>query len=173
MKSLKSLIAIALTAAVVAFAAGCGNYTMADQYRSGISTVFVPIRTRGQKVYRRDLEQRLTEAIVKRIELDTPYKIVAKGRADTVLRGKIKLIEQRELSSNPATGRPAELEITFTLAFTWQDLRSGKVLVDHANFRVVDSYIPPEPIGEDFFQGSEAVINRIAHRVVETMEADW
>ena len=175
MKTLRTSISIfcVLLGLAVVVCPGCGNYTMKDQYRPGIKTVFVPIWTRGPRVFRRDLEQPLSEALVKRIELDTPYKTTTKDRADTELRGKIKLIEQRVLSTNPETGSPRELEVTFTLAFTWKDLRNGEVIVERPDFKISDNYIPHCPIGEDFFQGSEAVINRIARRIVETMEAPW
>jgi len=173
MKTLASSTLISCVLVWLAVVPGCGNYTIKDQYRQGVKTVFVPIWTRGPKVYRRDLEQRLSEAIVKRIELDTPYKTTTKDRADTELRGKITLIEQRVLSKNPETGEARELEVTFTLAFAWKDLRSGEVLAEDSNFKVSDNYIPHPPIREDFFQGSEAVINRVARRIVETMEVPW
>jgi len=152
---------------------GCGNYTMKNQYRTGIDTVYVPMWTRGRDVYRRGIEMRLTKAIVQRIEMDTPYKVTAKERADTELTGQIKRITQRVLSRNPETGLPRELEATFTLSYTWKDLRTGQVIAEHTNFRVSDTYIPHEPVNEDFYQGSEAAINRIARRIVEQMEAPW
>ncbi len=173
MKSSKIPISLVLLAAAAATSAGCGGYTMKNQYRGGIKTVAVPIWTRGKDVYRRGLEFRLTEALQKRIELDTPYKVVKKSQADTELTGKINLIEQRVLSKNPETGLPRELEATFTVSFTWKDLRNGEVLVERKEFRVADTYIPHRPVGEDFFQGSESLINRLARRIVETMEAPW
>ena len=82
MKVKTSTLLIFLTA-LSAVSAGCG-YTMKDQYHAGVNTVFVPVWTRGKDVYRRELEMRLTEAIQKRIEQDTPYKVVAKTRAKYV-----------------------------------------------------------------------------------------
>jgi len=169
----RAITSALLAAMALSCLAGCGNYTMKNQYRPGISTVFVPVWTRGKDVYRREIEMRLTEAIAKRIEQDTPYKIAGKDKADTELSGKIVRIDQQVLSRNPDTGLARDLEVTFTLAFTWKDLRTGKILKEYSNFRVADTYITEHPIGEDFFQGSEAVINRIARRVVEQMEADW
>jgi hypothetical protein len=158
--------------------AGCSSdpargYSFANQYQENIRTVAVPIFDIGKDVYRRGLEFRLTEALVKRIELDTPYKVVEKKRADTELRGRIEQVEQRVLSFNPDTGLPREAEITFTVSFTWTDLRSGKVLASQSRFRQAGTYLPQRPIGEDFFQGSEDVINRLARRVVEHMEKPW
>ena len=173
MKTFKTALILLLLSTMTMGPGGCGPYTMKSQYRPGIKTVFVPIWTRGKDVYRRGVEMRLTEALQKRIELNTPYKVASKARADTELSGKIDRIDQQVLSRNPETGLPREKEITFHLSFTWKDLRSGKVLVEHTNFRVADTYIPDQPFREGFFQGSESVINRLARRIVEEMEADW
>ena len=170
MRMLSIVLAALLMAA--ALTAGCG-YTTQSQYRPDVATVTVPMWTRGPNVYRRDLEFDLTEALVKRIELDTPYKVVAKQRADTELRGRIKRIEQRVLSRNSDTGRARELEVTFVIEYTWKDLRSGKDLVTRKDFRVAASYIPESPLAEDFSVASGDVVNRLAKRIVETMEADW
>ncbi len=173
MKTLRVPLLLMLLTTVTVALSGCAPYTTKSLYRDDVKTVHVPIWSRGRDVYRRELEMRLTHALIERIELDTPYKVTAKPRADTELTGKIDRIEQRVLSKNPETGRPRELEATFHVSFTWKDLRSGKVLTEYTDFRVADVYIPHEPLGEDFFQGSEAVINRLARRIVETMETEW
>ena len=178
---MKRIATVALwTALAVALCDACGcssdpraGYTTKSQYVEGIKTVAVPIWRRGKKVYRRGLEMRLTEAIIKRMELDTPYKVTDKSRADTEIRGSIDLVSQRVLSFNPDSGMPREKEITMTVSFTWTDLRNGKVIAERRNFRQTGTYIPPAPLGEDFFQGSEDVVNRLAKRIVEQMEADW
>lgn len=174
----RNLATFAIPALLALLAAGCSSdptrgYSFANQYQENIRTVAVPIFDIGKDVYRRGLEFRLTEALVKRIELDTPYKVVLKKKADTELRGRIDVIEQRVLSFNPDTGLPRENEITMSVSFTWTDLRSGKVLASQTKFRQAGTYIPERPIGEDFFQGSEDVINRLAKRIVEQMEKPW
>ena len=149
------------------------GYTARSQYRQGIRTVAVPIWTRGKDVYRRDIEIRLTEALVKRIELDTPYKVTTKQQADTILTGTIDTISQQTLSFDPDSGDPREMQLTFTVSFKWEDLRTGNVVVEKKNFRVAGVYLPPAPFNENFFQGSEDLLDKLARRIVETMEADW
>jgi len=151
---------------------GCG-YSFAPLHPVEVKTVSVPMWHRGQDVYRRGLEIRLTEALVKFIELRTPYKVTDGGRADTELTGTIDRISQRVLSLNPDTGRPRELELTLVVSFRWKDLRTGEMRAERTNFAVSGTYIPHEPFGRDFFQGSEGVINELARRVVEHMERPW
>ena len=167
-----------LLAGPVLGACGCASdptqgYTVKSQYPTNIRTVAVPIWTRGKEVFRRELELQLTEAIIKRLELSTPYKVVDKTRADTELRGTIDGVSQRVLSFNPDSGEPREKEITYSVSFTWTDLRSGKVLAKRKAFRQAGVYIPPAPFGEDFYQGSEDVINKLAQRIIEQLQAEW
>ncbi|MFW6066368.1 MAG: LPS assembly lipoprotein LptE [Planctomycetota bacterium] len=157
---------------------GCANnpadgYSFSSGYPEDVRTVAVPIWNVGKNVYRREIEFRLTEALVKRIELDTPYKVAAKTDADTLLTGTVDNISQRVLSTNPDTGLPREMEMTITVSFEWTDLRSGEIRADRSNVRVSGTYVPHEPLSEDFFTGSEDVINRLARRIVEQMESDW
>jgi hypothetical protein len=154
---------------------GDGNnaYTMKSPYPEGIRTVHVPIWTRSKDVYRRDLEFRLTEAVIKRIEMQTPYKITTRARADSELAGEIIVVEQGVLGFNPDTGNPRELELALTMAFTWKNLRTGEILTQEPALSVSGTYIPDEPLGEDFFQGSQSVIEDAAIRIVESMEAEW
>jgi hypothetical protein len=154
---------------------GCESmgYTAQNHYRKNIRTVAVPIWTRGKDVYRREVEDRLTKALAKRIELDTPYKITDRQKADTLLTGSIDRINQATTSFNPDTGTPREIAVTFYVSFTWEDLRSGAILVKKTNFAVSDVYLPPGPFNEGFFLGSEALMERLAQRIVETMESDW
>lgn len=167
-----SKLTVVILSAVAACASGCG-YSMESQHPKDVKTVFVPVWTTGRDVYRRGIEMRLTEAVVKRIQQATPYRIAEKAKADTELNGTIDLIPQRVLSFNPDTGLPRELEMTIVVNFVWKDLRSGKIIVKRNGLRSTGTYIPHEPFGEEFFQGSEDVVNRLAVLVVEQMESDW
>ena len=172
------LLTLDAATAVLLTAGGCSSdpangYSFKSPYRTNIQTVAVPIWARGKDVYRREHEKRLTEAICKRIELDTPYKVTEKSRADTMLEGSLDQIDQRVMSYNPDSGMPRELEITFIVSFTWTDLRTGKVILRKTRMPMAVSYIPEGAFNEDFFQGSEDVDNRLARRIVELLEIDW
>lgn len=173
MKALRIVSLMVLAAGAIVSLTGCGAYTTKNHYRPGIKTVAVPIWTRGKDVYRRDLEIELTEALVKQIEQDTPYKVTSEARADTKLTGRIVRIHQRVLSKSRETGWAIEVEATFVMAFTWTDLRTGEELEKRTNFRVAGTYLTTPPFREEFFQGSQAIINKAARRIVESMEAPW
>ena len=148
-------------------------YTFRSLYRTDVSSVHVPIWTRGKDVYRRELEYRLTEAVIKRIQMDTDYVITERARADSELVGQILAVEQGVLSRNPDSGDTNEQEVNMLISFTWRNLETGEDMVHEVAMRVSAAYIPHEPLGEDFFQGSQAVIEKAARLIVERMRDDW
>ena len=85
------MFAFPAAACVLGALTGCTNldptkgYTHASQYRKGIKTVAVPIWRRGAGEFRRDIEIRLTNALVRRIEAETPYKVVDKALSQGVI----------------------------------------------------------------------------------------
>ena len=168
---------LAAILALAAATAGCDvnptkGYTLASQYPSDVRTVAVKMFTRGPEVYRRDLELRLTEAVVKHIEFYTPYKVVLADTADTELTGTLTVISQRVMSMVKGVSNPRENEVVLAATMQWQDLRNGKVR-RRRTVQAAGSYIPLAPFREDFFQGSEAAIDKLAKRIVEEMEEDW
>ncbi len=64
---------------------GCIGYQVGagSLYAPDVATVYVPMIESDS--YRRDLGERLTEAVCKEIELKTPYKVVSTPDADSIL----------------------------------------------------------------------------------------
>jgi len=178
MKTPPLILSLIFAVMAACASAGCSSdpgkgYTLNSQFRKDVRTVAVPIWSRGRQVYRRNIEMQLTEAVIKQIELDTPYKVTSESRADTKLSGSIDAVAQQVVTVNTDTGLPGEIEITLTVSFTWTDLRTGQELVRRENFRVTGAYLPTSPMSQDFFLGNEDTINRLAKRIVEQLEAEW
>jgi hypothetical protein len=168
-----SMLVCAVILSGVFLAGGCepGGYSMESLYPSQIDSVWIDMAVRGDEVYRRQLETRLTEAVIKEIQVETPYTILERDKADSVLNMEVVAVIQQVAAFNPDTGDPIDKQMTFIVNFTWTDLTTGEQLVDKKGFQVSDIYIPP--LGEDFFQGSQAVIEKAARRMVEQMRTDW
>lgn len=148
--------------------AGCG-YRSGNLYRPEVRTVHVAMF--ASKEFRRDLEFMLTEAVKKRIGLDTPYKLAPQAKADTILTGEV--LEERQAAFAPdfLSRLPREKQLTLAVHVQWKDLRSGRVLVDRpVELQGVD-YIPPAGEVERFAQ--EKAIDRLAQRIVAEMYKDW
>jgi len=147
---------------------GCG-YSTKRPFRTDIRTVHVDMLQ--SREFRRELEMRLTEAIIKRIEMDTPYRIAPKNTADASLTGEILSVKNQVFGDDLDTGRPREIGSTVVIRFRFQDLRSGDILVERPRFVYQTSYIPP--VGETFTTGMTRALDGMAEQIVETMETDW
>src|SRR5881397_1775573 len=72
------ILQLLLCTGCIGYHAGTGSL-----YAPDVATVYVPMIESDS--YRRDLGERLTEAVVKEIELKTPYKAVSTPNADSIL----------------------------------------------------------------------------------------
>ena len=88
---------------------GCAGYFVGAStlYRPDIYTVHVPIFESDS--YRSFLGERLTEAVVKQIELTTPYKVVADPFADSTLQGRV-LYDNKYVILENRNDEPRDIE---------------------------------------------------------------
>ena len=157
--------------------AGCGFHNSANSsgwhwdttYRQDIHTVAVPIFT--TRDYHRGVEMQLSDALVKKIEEFTPYKVVPQERADTVLEGEIVSIRPSTQVLDPQTATPQQERYTISVNFTWKDLHTGKILVSRSDFEQDSIYFPT--LGEDQAVGSQDAVERLALGIVQEMEGAW
>ena len=119
---------------------GCG-YTSARPFREDIRTVHVEMFQSQE--FRRELEFRLTESLIKRVEMDTRYRVAPQKTADALLSGEILEVQNRTLGDSFDSDQPREMGSTVVVRFAFKDLRSGEILVDRPRFVYQTSYIPP------------------------------
>jgi hypothetical protein len=118
--------------------AGCQNdgqftilgYTTRPNYDDSIRTVYVPIF--ANKVFQttphRELEMELHRAVIREIEIKTPYKVVSgSDSADTELLGTLLRFNKTLVNRNQQN-EVREFEMNIVMELVWRDLRTGKVL---------------------------------------------
>ena len=95
------------------FFSGCAEmagYSNESLFPTDVDTVYLEMF--DNQTFRRGAEYELSDALSKRIEVDTPYKIVSsRDRADTVISGQIVSIGEMALSTERETGLVLEKEI--------------------------------------------------------------
>jgi hypothetical protein len=102
------------------------GYSTQPNYDTSIRTVRVP--TFKNLTQRRRLEFDLTNAVVREIELKTPFKVVgANCDADTELTGTIISYNKNILNRNQLN-EVREAETTLGVELVWKDLRTGEIL---------------------------------------------
>lgn len=151
---------------------GSGNadgYQWKSLYREDVRTVAVPIF--ASKDFRRGVEFSLTKALIGQLEAQSPYKVVPRERADTILEGEIVSISLETLSLDSQLAIPQEQSYVVTVNFLWKDLRTGRVLVERRNFQQTAAFYPT--LGESQFVGSQLAVERLALGIVQELQADW
>jgi hypothetical protein len=146
-----------------------GGYHWSSVYRQDIHTVAVPIFK--STVYERGVEFSLSKAIVQQIEANTPYKVVPRERADTILEGEIVSVRVHTLSSGRLNAIPQEQLLDIAVDFTWKDLRTGKILVARRGVEQTATYYPT--LGEGRATGTQEASERLALSIVQELQADW
>lgn len=144
-------------------------YRWNSLYRQDVASVAVPVFT--NRSFRRGVEMRLTQAFVKQLEAQTPYKVVPRERADTVIEGEITDVEVNTLYRDFRTSLPREQQLTMRVDFVWKDLRTGRILAQRTGLEHNGVFYPT--IGESGFVGSQQAIERFAVLIVQEMQADW
>jgi hypothetical protein len=161
------------------FVSGCAGYQVGagSLYAPDVATVYVPMIDSDS--YRRDLGERLTEAVIKEIELKTPYKVVGTPDADSVLSARLISDTRRTLAEN-AFDDPRVSEVELRAEVTWLNRRRMPIAPPQA------LAVPPDLVvlinqtapmipeaGQSVASQQQQAIERLAQQIVSTMEAPW
>lgn len=123
----------------------------------------VGVRLFKNRTPHRGLELELTRAVIREIELTTPFKVVGEDQdPDTMLTGTVSLID----ADSTAT------EASVAVKVVWKDLRSGAVLAASKNKLKARIAIKPET-GEPDVATVKAKVARLAEEIRSVMERPW
>ena len=147
------------------------GYSTETIYPTTVGSVAIPIFE--NPTFHRGLEFDLTDAIIKEVQLHTPYKITTQAKSDSILSGKIRHVELRQLSKSPLTGLTEEAIVRMTIDFEWRDLRTNKILIERRSFSGHGLFVPSAPTGEPIEIGQLNAIQQLARDVVSEMQAEW
>ena len=157
---------------------GCVGYQVGagSLYAPDVATVYVPMIESDS--YRRDLGERLTEAVIKEIELKTPYKVVNTPSADSILSAHL-IRDMRHVLVENAYDDPRMSETEIRAEVTWVNRRRQPICAPQ------QLAIPPDLIamtgtanitpeaGFSVATAQQQAIERLAQQIVATMEAPW
>ena len=156
---------------------GCASYQVGTRslYRPDIQTVHVQIFASNS--YRRFLGEQLTEAVVKEVELKTPYKVVCAADADSRLSGRI-VAEWKRVLAEDIDDVPRDIEVDLTVQIRWET-RHGDLLR-----QPIDLPLPPElrinqvanlipEGGQSIATAHQHTISKLAEEIVAQMEYPW
>lgn len=158
---------------------GCGclaGYQIGPEgmYNTEIKTVYVPMVEAS--TYRAAFGERLTEAIVKKISEQTPYRIAGPQDPDSTLTVKLTGETQRVSALNRYNGtRQKNVELTATVV--WRNNLTGKspnraLDADSGTTILAQSFLVPE-MGQSTATAQQEAIDKLADQIVGLMENAW
>jgi Lipopolysaccharide-assembly len=158
--------------------AGCARYQVGSEslYAPDVATVYVPMIESDS--YRRDLGERLTEAVIKEIELKTPYKVVGTPDADSILSVRL-LGDRRSLLAENSFDDPRLSESAIYTEVSWLNRRrlpmappqSIALPPELVGIEATANLVPE--VGQSVASSQQQAIERLAQQIVGTMEAPW
>lgn len=156
---------------------GCASYRVGNEtlYAPDVQTVYVPVVQSDS--FRRDLGERLTEAIVKEIELKTPYKVVGSPDADSILSARI-VADRKHVTIENQNDDPRAIEFNLVAEVTWLNRRRtpihSPVGLPLPPALAVEQAITMTPeVGQSVATAQQQAIARLAEQIVSTMEEPW
>ena len=157
---------------------GLNGYQVGSRSLFGrdIQTVYVPMVDADPT--RRHLAERLTEAICKQIEEHSPYKVVGRPSADSVLECRIVEKKQRVTLVDPSND-PRQKSGQITLEVQWRDRRSHDIWqFDSLDWsdgatQITASDAMVAEFGHSLLTSEQRQIDRIASQIVGMMELPW
>jgi hypothetical protein len=128
--------------------------------------------------FRRGLGERLTEAVVKELELKTPFKVVGSPDADSVL--SVRMIDDaKRVTIENQNDDPRALELAMNVEVTWLNRRRAPLRLPNSIPLPAEllpignmSTLIPEG-GQSIATAQQQAILRLAQQIVSTMEEPW
>ena len=164
------LAGIGLAAAL----AGCASdptrgYSFASSYDDRVQSVAVEVFQ--NETFHPGLEADLTTAIIRRVQLDTPWQVTSGDAAQTTLTGVIRDVQIRRLTQDVQGGITQQASVRVTVDFTWQSNATGRDLARRSNLTVTESFLPAA--GEPLEVGLTAAAEEMAGAILEAMRSVW
>ncbi len=158
---------------------GCAAYRFGNEslYAPDVTTVYVPMIESDS--FRRDLGERLTEAVIKEIEAKTPYKVVGTPDADSILGARLTNQRKHVTIENP-NDDPRAIDIAMAAEVSWINRRRQPLCPPTTIPLPAELFIPmgqtaallPEA-GQSVESQNQVAIERLAQQIVATMEEPW
>jgi len=175
---MRLLLSILLLPALLLSGCASLGYRVGSQSLFGqdVQTVYVPMVQADPT--RRHLAERLTEAICKRIEERSPYKVVGRPSADSVLECRIVRKNQR-VSLVDSFNDPRQKSGDLTLEVRWrdrraQDIRQFELMAwNEARTQITASDSMVAEFGHSLLTSEQNQIDRLADQIVGMMELPW
>lgn len=154
----------------------CG-YTTKIVLPTGIHTIY--IETFRNKIplgrlyaYEPGLEIKITNSVIRRLEVDGNLKVLPREKADAVLEGDLIGFDQEGLRFS-GLERIEEFRLYVVVALRLRNLKTGQILWEEPDFSGDTSYFVQGGRAISRSQAADKAIERLARNVVDRIVEDW
>jgi len=155
----------------VTLAGGCAGYRIGhhSMFRPDIQTVHIPVFKSDS--LRRNIGERVTEAVAKEIERRSPYKVVSSPDADSVLIGRILRTRKKIIAEN-SNDDPRDVSVEYLVQVRWNH-RNGDALMDptfSVSYNVAHAVDLVAEGGQSMATSELRLAQYVAQQIVSQME---
>ncbi|MEM0925128.1 MAG: LPS assembly lipoprotein LptE [Planctomycetota bacterium] len=174
----RRLATLLLSATSLILAVGCASYRFGSDalFPANLRTVYIPaVRN---ETFRHEIGPQLHEAIVREVQLQTPYTVVGHPGADSILRCTVTA-QSKVILTESASDDPRALDAAVSVAANWTT-RDGRRLMqnsiamldaDSIGFSQSQRLVPEA--GQSIQSALQESVDQLAKRIVSQMEARW
>lgn len=145
------------------------GYSLTPSFERGITSVAVtPF---DNQTFHTSLTADLATALTRRLQRDTPWRVTASGRAQTVIRGTIREVQIGRLTRDDAGGITQQASVRVLVDFTWTEAVGRRALVERRGLAVAESFTPAA--GEPIEVGLSAAADEMASAIVAELRGSW
>lgn len=162
--------------ALILSLSGCG-YTRKTILPRNIKTIFAEtvknkIPVEEVYAYQQGVEMDITNAVIRRLQVDGNLKVVEQGKADAILKMDMLAYEQEGLRFNQLES-VEEYRLYIVMGLKLVDAKSGETLWEEPNFTGDTEYYVTEVTSLGEQRASLDAVDRLAHNIVDRIVEDW
>jgi hypothetical protein len=156
--------------------AGCG-YTRKTALPRDIKTIYVDTFQNHMMLgeiyaYEPGLEIKITNAVIRRLQIDGNLKVMPREKADAVLEGELTAIRQDGVRFT-GLERIEEYRLYLVVNLKLRDPKTGEILWEEIDFSGDASYFVTGPRAVSRGEALERATGRLARNIVDRIVEDW
>ncbi len=155
---------------------GCG-YTRKTVLPRNIKTIYVEtvknkLDPETLYAYQQGLEMDITNAIIRRLQVDGTLKVVEQKQADAILKTNLIRLDQEGLRFNSLEG-VAQYRLFILVGLKLVDAKTEELIWEEPNFSGETEYYVTQvtSIGEQ--QAAVGAVERLAYNIADRITEDW
>jgi len=167
-------LVLCLSLAGLAVGGGCASdpsrgYSFSSSYDDRVQSISVSVFENA--TFHPGLEADLAHAVIRRVQRDTPWRVLEPSTAQTTLTGEIVEVQINRITQDIDGGISQQVAVRLRTNFVWRSSVTGRVLAERRGLAVTETFIPAA--GEPIELGLTAATDEMADAILEAMRSVW